>query len=85
VLRVREADPPYALFMVTADPAEGEGMTEAGNDLVEAVPMPALIQEAIADFVAEHHVERTFVKRKRDRADPDVLARRAPSPEGDKR
>ena len=84
VLRLREGEPPYTLFTVTADPAEGEGMTEAGNDLVEAVPMPALIREAIVDFVAEHHVDRAFVKRKRDRADPDVLARRGPSPEGNK-
>jgi hypothetical protein len=28
--------------------------------------------------VAEHHVERPFVKRKRDRADPEALSRRAP-------
>jgi hypothetical protein len=76
VLRAREGDPPYALFTVTADPAEGEAMTEAGNDLVEAVPMPVLVEEAIADFIAEHHVERTFIKRQRDRADPDMLARR---------
>ena len=29
----------------------------------------------VAAFVAEHHVERPFVKRKRDRADPEALAR----------
>jgi len=52
-------------------------MTEAGNDLVETVPMPKAIQEAIADFVAEHHVERAFTKRERDRADPEKLGRRA--------
>jgi hypothetical protein len=78
VLRRCEGDPPYALFTVTADPAEGEAMTEAGNDLVETVPMPESIQDAIAQFIAEHHVERTFVKRKRDRADPEGLARRVP-------
>jgi len=77
VLRPTEAEPPYALFLVTADPAEGEAMTEAGNDLVETVPMPEPIREAVADFVAAHHVERVFFKRKRDRADPDA-ARRGP-------
>ena len=51
-------------------------MTEAGNDLVETVPMPKAIQQAVADFVAEHHVERAFAKRKRDRADPEALGRR---------
>ena len=67
---------PYALLTVTADPAEGEAMTEAGNDLVETVPMPRAIQEAVAAFVSEHHVEREFSKRKRDRADPEALGRR---------
>ncbi len=76
VLRPSEAEMPYALLTVTADPAEGEAMTEAGNDLVETVPMPRAIQEAVAAFVSEHHVEREFSKRKRDRADPEALGRR---------
>lgn len=74
-------DPPYILMAVTADPAEGEGWTEAGNDLVEAVPMPPALQDTIAAFIAEHHVERVFVKRKRDRANPEALGRRGPSRE----
>ena len=78
VLRPSEAEMPYDLLTVTADPAEGEAMTEAGNDLVETVPMPKAIREAVADFVAEHHVEQTFSKRKRDRADPEALGRRPP-------
>jgi hypothetical protein len=79
VLRPVERDPPYELAIVTADPAEGEGMTEAGANIVESVPMPESLQEAVAAFVAEHHVERAFVKRKRDRARPEALARRDPS------
>jgi hypothetical protein len=71
-LRPTEADPPYRIFAATVDPAEGEAFTEAGTDLIEAVPMPNLIREMLAAFVAEHHVERPFFKRKRDRA----LARR---------
>jgi hypothetical protein len=51
---------------VTADPAEGEAFTEAGNDLVETVPMPGPIVQAVEAFVAEHHVERPFFKRERD-------------------
>ncbi len=54
--------------MVTADPAEGEALTGAGDDLVEAVPMPESIQQAVAIFIAEHHVERPFIKRKRERS-----------------
>ena len=73
-----EGDPPYELASVTADPAEGEAMTETGVNLVEAVAMPKPMQETIAAFVAEHHVEQVFVKRKRDRANPETLARRGP-------
>ena len=76
VLRPTESDPPYELFTVTADPSEGEAMTEAGNNIVEPVPMPETIREIVAAFVAEHHVERQFFKRKRDRQDTESLARR---------
>jgi uncharacterized protein DUF3305 len=85
VLRPAEGDPPYELAMVTADPAEGEGMTEAGVNIVEAVEMPEPLRDAIAAFVAEHHVEREFVKRKRDRANPEVLARRGPAAREDRK
>jgi hypothetical protein len=78
IMRPVEAEPPFDLATVTADPYEGEAMTEAGNNLVEAVPMPQPMQEAIAAFVAEHHVEAVFVKRKRDRADPEAMGRRGP-------
>lgn len=75
-LRLTGSDPPYDLFIVTADPAEGEALTEAGNDLVDRVPMPDVVRAALEAFVAEHHVEREFFKRKRNRADPEALARR---------
>jgi hypothetical protein len=71
-------DPPYQIAAVTADPAEGEALTEPGQGIVEAVPMPVSVREAIASFIAEHHVERTFKKRKRNRADPEALARGGP-------
>jgi len=76
VLRPTGGDPPLAVVRVTADPAEGEAFTETATDLVEAVPMPEPVAEAVSAFVAEHHVERTFQKRKRDRADPEALSRR---------
>ena len=78
-LRPTGVEPPYDIVAVTADPAEGEAFTQAGDDLVEAVPMPQPVREIVAAFVAEHHVERPFVKRKRNRADPEALARRAPT------
>jgi hypothetical protein len=78
-LRATGVEPPYDVFGVTADPAEGEAWTEAGNDLVDVVPMPEAVRASIEAFVAEHHVERNFYKRERDRADPEALARRTPA------
>lgn len=69
-------EPPYRLGAITADPAEGESFTEAGQAIVEAVPMGAPVQAAIAEFVAAHPAQPHFEKRQRDRADPEALARR---------
>ena len=79
VLRPTGGEPPFAIAAVTADPSEGEAFTESGADLVEPVPMPEAVVELIDAFVAEHHVEQAFTKRKRKRADPDALARRGPA------
>jgi hypothetical protein len=76
VLSPSEGAWPYGVSAVTADPAEAEACTEAGANVVEAVPMPEAVRGAIENFVAEHHVEREFVKRKRRSADPEALARR---------
>ena len=71
---------PYEILAVTADPAEGEALTDAGNNLVEAVPMPPEIAEVVVRFIAEHHVERPFLKRQRRPAEP-TLAGRGKGPE----
>ena len=76
VLSPAEGAWPYSVAAATADPAEGEASTEAGTNLVEAVPMPEVLREAIESFIAEHHVEREFFKRKQRQADPEALARR---------
>jgi hypothetical protein len=78
VLRPTGGEPPYNLVTVTADPAEGEAFTEAGNDTVDSVPMPSTIFDIVERFIAAHHVERPFVKRERRPADPNALARRGP-------
>jgi hypothetical protein len=75
-LRPTGVEPAFDIVAVTADPAEGESFTQAGDDLVEMVAMPNQVRDIVAAFVAEHHVERPFVKRQRDRADPEALARR---------
>jgi hypothetical protein len=69
---------------VTADPYEGEALTEGIGGIVEAVPMPPAIQAKVAAFFEAFHVERPFIKRERGRADPEVLGRR-PQASGDPR
>jgi hypothetical protein len=79
VLRPRPASSASAAFdilTVTADPSEGEALTDAGNDLVATVPMPGSIVEAIGGFIAEHHVERPFKKRQRDQGKPQMSGHR---------
>jgi hypothetical protein len=83
-LRPTGGEPPYTVALVTADPAEGESLTETATDLIEQVPMPEAIQALVAAFIAEHHVEQPFVKRKRDRANPEAMARRTPGTDGDR-
>lgn len=63
------------LHLVTADPSDAEALTETGTDIIEAVPMPAEIRQQLAVFVETHHVERPFIKRKRDRA---ITSRQGP-------
>jgi hypothetical protein len=79
-LRPVTSERPYEILAVTADPAEGEAFTDAGSNLVEAVPMPTDVAEIVARFIAEHHVERPFLKRQRRPAEP-TLAGRGNGPE----
>jgi len=68
VLRPVASEIPFALLMVTADPSEGEALTGAGNDLVEAVSMPSSMIETVARFIAQHPPSESFYKRERDRS-----------------
>jgi hypothetical protein len=77
-LAVDSGEPPIEIVAVTGDPAEGEALTETGTYVVDTVPMPPEIAAWMARFVAEHHVERPFLKRRRDRAEPDVIHRGRP-------
>jgi hypothetical protein len=79
VLRPTGLEPPYEIAAVTAEPGEGESFTEGGANLVESLPMPQSVYAIIAEFVAEHQVDRPFVKRQRDRASAETMARAAPS------
>lgn len=76
---LRGADPARTqLVCLTADPYEGEGLASDLDLIVAAVPMPQAVQAMIEDFVATHHVEMPFKKRKRLPNDPNALITRAP-------
>jgi hypothetical protein len=69
-----DAERPYEISAATADPGEGEAYSENAGNLVEALPMPDAVRTIVARFVAEHYVDRPFLKRQRDRANLEALA-----------
>jgi len=77
VLRRTGAEPPFNVLCVTADGWEAEGFTAAGDDIVEQVPMPDVIRQAVGAFVADHHIERPFYKRERKRPNLEAMGRRS--------
>jgi hypothetical protein len=79
---LREDGDGCSVAAVTADPYEGEAMAEGNGEVVEAVPMPRELQVKVLAFVEAFHIERRFEKRKRDRADPEALARGAQTRRG---
>jgi Protein of unknown function (DUF3305) len=78
-LQASERDPPYEVMALTVDPAEGEALTDSPQAIVDSVAMPQALCDLVAAFIAEYHIERVFEKRKRDRANPDALARASAS------
>ena len=71
---------PVHVLLITADPAEGEGSTDAGNNIVETLEMPPEVAGVVAAFIQAHHVERPIIKRRRDGQAPDVRWRDAGAP-----
>jgi hypothetical protein len=72
---LREADPstedPFQVLSVTASPYEAQDYADSGEEIVEKVQMPAPVLAWVRDFVAVHHVEEPFVKRRRDKTRTD--------------
>ncbi|WP_366554376.1 DUF3305 domain-containing protein [Aquibaculum sediminis] len=61
---------PWVPLLVTANVMEAEFYSVSGEELVEGVPMPVPVHAFIEAFVAQHHVEVPFYKRKRKPHDP---------------
>ena len=76
---LKGSDPARAEIMaVTVDPYEGEGLASDPDLIVDAVPMPDALAQAVAAFVAAHFVDLPFKKRKRQAVDPNAADPRAP-------
>ncbi len=69
---LRESDSagaPMDVHLVTASPFEAQDYTDSSEETVERVAMPAPLLEMVEAFIAAHHVEEKFRKRKRDEVD----------------
>jgi len=61
------------VLLATASPYDAQDYADAGEEIVERVPMPDGLIAWINDFVQRHHEEEVFVKRKRDRQRIDLV------------
>lgn len=67
------------VHLATPDPYEGEALASDPARVVEALAMPPAVQAQVADFIARHHVEEVFHKRRRTPASgQDGVDPRAP-------
>lgn len=72
ILRQTTGETPLDIVLATASPYEAQDYADSGEELVEKVPMPEGLIAWVHDFVARHHEEEVFVKRRRDRARIDA-------------
>lgn len=64
---------PLELVLVTVSPYEAQDYADSGEEIIEKVPMPAAVRALVEDFIAAHHREETFKKRKRDKKRIDLV------------
>jgi len=60
-----DADEGIEVFGVTASAFEAQDYLDSGEEMVEPVPMPPTLIAWLSAFVGHHHVDETFVKRRR--------------------
>ncbi len=60
-----DSEHPVEVFRVTASAFEAQDYLDSGEEIVEPVPMPPALIAWLSDFVARHHKDEPFVKRKR--------------------
>ncbi len=76
-----EGGPGMKLHAATVDGGEAHAYADTEADLLESLPMPPGLRAVTEAFVARHHVEQAFHKRRRDRADPEALGGRRGGPQ----
>jgi hypothetical protein len=64
--------PPFDVILATASAYEAQDYADSGEEIVEKVKMPEGVVAWVRDFVKAHHVEETFIKRKRDKKRVDL-------------
>jgi hypothetical protein len=73
VMRNGMGDKPYELVLATVSPYEAQDYTDSGEETVEKVAMPPMLQTWVEEFVRQHHEEEVFIKRKRDKKRVDLV------------
>ena len=67
VLReAEEGEYEVEVLLATASPYEAQDYLDSGEEIVEQVAMPDGLEALVREFVAEHHEDEEFVKRRRD-------------------
>lgn len=62
-----EAERTVSVLLATASPYEAQAYGDSGQETIEQVAMPAQLIARLEQFVAEHHEEKKFVKRQREK------------------
>ena len=57
-------------FFATVNPSESQDYVD-GDEMVDSIPMPEDMIAWVGHFVAEHHVDKPFKKRRREPYDPE--------------
>lgn len=67
-----DPDRDFEVFRVTASAFEAQDYLDSGEEVVEAVPMPPELVAWLSSFVAFHHEDEVFKKRKRRKWDEET-------------